>query len=158
MEYRRLSHCVYGCDYHIVLVTKYRRRIFNKGIFAYMETQLLEVKKHYPQVEVKEANQDEDHVHLLVSIPPTMSVGKVVGIIKANTGRGLKQKFPFLKEVYWGTESVWSGGYFVSTVGVGEEVVRRYIEYQGMEDSGQAKLEFSWNTPIRKVGDIYTRF
>ena len=120
-----------------------RRKIFNEGIFVYMEKMLLEVKKHYPQIEYKEVNQDQDHIHMLVSIPPTMGVGKVVGIIKSNTGRELKQKFPFLKEVYWGTESVWSSGYFVSTVGINEEIVKRYIEHQGQEDSGQALLEFS---------------
>ena len=142
MEYKRLAHCVYGCDYHIVLVTKYRRQIFNEGIFAYLEKKLLEVKKYYPQIEYKEINHDKDHVHMLISIPPTIGVGKIIGIIKSNTGRELKQKFPFIKEVYWGTESVWSSGYFVSTVGINEDVVKRYIEYQGVEDSGQAKLEF----------------
>ena len=142
MEYKKFSHCVYSCDYHIVLVTKYRKKIFNKGILAYFDKMLLEVKKHYPQIEYKEVNQEEDHIHMLISIPPTMRVGKVVGIIKSNTGRGLKQKFEFLKDVYWGTESVWSSGYFVSTVGVNEEVVKRYIEHQGREDSGQSLIEF----------------
>lgn len=143
MEYRRLSHCVYRCDYHVVLVTKYRRKVFNEGVFAYFEKVLLEVRKYYPQIEIKEVNQDEDHIHLLISIPPTVSVGKIVGVIKVNTGKDLKQKFPYIKEVYWGTESVWSSGYFVSTVGVDEEVVRKYIEHQGAEDSGQAKLELA---------------
>ena len=142
MEYRKLSHSVYYCRYHIVLVSKYRRRIFNEGIFAYFKIKLEEIRKHYPLLEVEEVNQDADHVHLLLSVPPTMSVGNAVGIIKANTAKSLKQKFPFLKEVYWGTDSVWSSGYFVSTVGITEEVVRKYIEMQGKEDSGQAKLVF----------------
>ena len=148
MKYRRLSHCVYYCDYHVVLATKYRRRIFNEGIFAYFEAKLLEVKKYYPQIDYKELNHDKDHIHLLVSIPPTMGVGKAIGIIKSNTAKGLKQKFPFLKEVYWGTESIWSDGYFVSTVGVNEEVVKRYIKQQGEEDSGQVILNWP-DTPSR---------
>lgn len=143
MEYKRLSHCVYYCDYHLVIVTKYRKKIFNEGIFGYFDKRLEEIKKHYPQLEFKEVNHDKDHVHLLVSIPPTMSVGSVVRILKSNMGRDLKQKFPFLKEVYWGTESVWSGGYFVSTVGVNEGTIREYIKRQGEEDSGQAKLELA---------------
>jgi len=85
-------------------------------------------------------NHDKDHVHLLVSIPPKMSVGSAVRIIKSNTGRDMKKKFEFLKEVYWGTESVWSGGYFVSTVRINEKIIRQYIEKQGQEDAGQAKL------------------
>ena len=53
----------------------------------------------------------------------------------------MKQKFPFLKEVYWGAAGLWSDGYFVSTVGINEEVIKDYIERQGKEDIGQAKLE-----------------
>jgi putative transposase len=71
-----------------------------------------------------------------------MSVGSAVRVIKSNTANSLKQKFPFLKQVYWGTDSIWSEGYFVSTVGLDEETVRAYIERQGQEDNGQAKLVF----------------
>ena len=141
-KYRRDNHCVYLCDYHIVLPTKYRRNIFNEGVFAYLETKLAEIRNYYPEIEFKKVNHDRDHIHMLVSIPPKMSVGSVVRIIKSNTSRGLKQKFPFLKQVYWGTDGIWSEGYFASTVGVNEEIIMRYIEHQGKEDSGQAKLAF----------------
>lgn len=77
---------------------------------------------------------------MLVSIPPKLSIGKVVGIIKANTSRRLKEKFSYLKEVYWGTDGIWSDGYFVSTVGINEEIIQKYIQHQGQEDSGQAQL------------------
>ncbi len=73
------------------------------------------LQKHYPLIRFGTVNHDKDHIHFLVSIPPTMSVGKAIGIIKQNTSRELKQKFPFLKQVYWGTDAVWSEGYFVST-------------------------------------------
>lgn len=132
-----LSHCVYQCDYHVVLVTKYRRKIFNEGIFAYFKIKLAEIKEHYPLIKVEEVNHDKDHIHFLVSIPPTISVGKAVGILKQNTARFLKQKFPFLKEVYWGTDAIWSEGYFVSTVGISDKVIRAYIEQQGKKDAGQ---------------------
>ena len=141
MELIHLSHCVYYCDYHIVLVTKYRKGIFNKGIFAYIDKKLAEITEHYPLIRFTTVNQDKDHIHLLVSIPPTMSVGKVVGIIKQNSSRELKQKFPFVGKVYWGTESVWSEGYFVSTVGIDEVVITEYIERQGKKDAGQTKFE-----------------
>ncbi|MCB1564025.1 MAG: IS200/IS605 family transposase, partial [Alphaproteobacteria bacterium] len=85
-------------------------------------------------------NDDKDHIHLLVSIPPKMSVGSVVRIIKTNTASKLKVNFPFLKKVYWGTDSIWSGSYFVSTVGVDEAIIRRYIQHQGEEDQGRAML------------------
>ena len=112
MELTQLSHCLYQCDYHIILVTKYRRAIFNEGIFAYINNKLAEITEHYPLIRFDIVNHDKDHIHFLVSIPPTMAVGKVVGIIKQNTSRELKQKFPFVKQVYWGTDSVWSEGYF----------------------------------------------
>ena len=102
MELIHLAHCVYHCDYHIVLVTKYRKAVFNEGIFTYFEKKLAEVTEHYPLIQFKEVNHDKDHIHFLVSIPPMMTVGKVIGIIKQNTSRELKQKFPFLKKVYWG--------------------------------------------------------
>lgn len=140
MELIHLSHCVYHCDYHIVLVTKYRKSLFNEGVFAYFRQRLAEVSEHYPLIIFKEVNVDEDHIHLLISIPPTMGVGKVVGIVKQNTARELKQKFPFIGEAYWGTEAVWSEGYFVSTVGLNEQVIKRYIKMQGEEDSGRTKF------------------
>jgi putative transposase len=77
-------------------------------------------------------------VHLMVSIPPNYSIVKVVVIIKANTARRLKEKFcDFLRKVYWGTQGIWSSGYFVSTVGINDEIIRRYIEYQGKENEGR---------------------
>ena len=95
---------------------------------------------HYPEIDIIEINHDADHIHLLVSIPLKLSVGKVVGFIKANTSRGLKEKFSFLKGVYWGTDGIWSDGHFVSTAGVNEQIIQKYIQHQGREDSGQAQL------------------
>ncbi len=140
MRYKKRPHCVYCCDCHLVITTKYRRKVFNDGVHAYMRERLKEIVEHYPELEIKESNHDKDHVHLLVSIPPQMSVGSAVRIIKSNTSRRVKEKFPFLKKVYWGTDGIWSDGYFVSTVGVNEAIIRKYIEYQGQEDSGQAQL------------------
>jgi putative transposase len=121
--------------------TKYRKKIFNEGVLAYLQEVIKGLSKRYPELLVKEINTDLDHVHILISIPPQLSVGKVVGIIKANTARELNIKFPFLREVYWGTRSIWSAGYFVSTVGINEEIIRKYIQQQGEEDAGQAQLE-----------------
>ena len=142
MELTHLSHCVYHCDYHLVVVTKYRKKIFNEGIFAYFKIKLAEITEHYPLIRFKVVNHDQDHLHFQVSIPPTMSLGKAVGLIKQNTAVKLKQKFPFLKQVYWGTEAIWSEGYFVSTVGINEAMIKAYIEAQGKKDSGQISERF----------------
>ena len=85
-------------------------------------------------------NHDRDHVHILLSIPPKMSVGSVVRIIKSNTGNSMKKKFDFLKKIYQGNDGIWSDGYFVSTTGINESIISHYIQYQGKEDCGQAQL------------------
>ena len=143
MELTSLSHCLYHCEYHIVITTKYRRKVFNQGVFAYFDIKLAEITEHYPLIQFKKVNHDKDHIHLLVSIPPTMTVGRAVGLIKQNTAKELKQKFPFLKQIYWGTEAVWSEGYFASTVGINESIIQKYIENQGKKETGQAMLVFN---------------
>ena len=139
--YRHKSHCVFVCDYHIVFPTKYRRKIINEGVKAFIVSRIEEIKEHYPELQFKKVNTDKDHIHMLVSIPPQFAIGKVVGIIKANTARGMKAELPFLKQVYWGTDSIWSEGYFVSTVGINEDIITRYIEQQGQADAGQSSLK-----------------
>ena len=142
MECQKQGHVVYHTRYHVVFVTKYRRKVLRGGVGEYLKVKLQEVNEYYPDLEILEVNTDEDHVHLLVSIPPKMAVSQAVRIIKSNTGRALRRKFPFLQKLYWGVPGIWSVGHFVSTVGIKESVIRKYIEQQGQEDSGQAKLEF----------------
>jgi putative transposase len=139
MEYRKQSHAVYHCKYHLILPTKYRRAIFNKGMTEYLKLKILEIKKYYPEIDFERISSDKDHLHILASIPPKMSIGSVVRLIKTNTSRGIKQKFPFLKNVYWGTDGIWSEGYFISTTGINEEIIRKYIEAQQKEDVGQSE-------------------
>jgi putative transposase len=105
-----------------------------------MKDRLKQVKEYYPEIDILKINHDVDHIHILVVIPPKFSVSQVVRILKSNTSKDLKKKFPFLKKVYWGTDGIWSDGYFVSTIGIDEEIISRYIENQGKEDSGQAQL------------------
>ena len=71
-----------------------------------------------------------------------MSVGSVIRLIKTNTAKHIKKKFPVLNQYYWGTDSLWSEGYFVSTVGVTTEIIKRYIEKQGALDTGQRATLF----------------
>jgi putative transposase len=140
MDYRKQAHAVYYTRYHIVVSTKYRRKILKAGVGEYLKKVVLQVSKVHPDMEVLEVKSDVDHMHLLMSIPPKYSVSEVVTIMKANTGRKLREKFPYLDKVYWGVKGIWSTGYFVSTVGVNESTIRRYVRMQGEEDSGQAKL------------------
>jgi putative transposase len=141
-EYRRMSHCVYLCDYHIVFPTKYRRSVITTELWKYIYGKLIEITDHYPKLYVKEANHDKDHIHLLISIPPQIPVGSVVRLVKSNTSRGIKEKFPGLKKQYWGTDGIWSDGYFVSTVGITTETIKNYIAKQGDLDAGQTTKLF----------------
>ncbi len=141
-EFRRQSNCVYDCTYHLVLPTKYRKKIFNEGTFAFFKERMRELQEHYPEIWIKGQNHDRDHVHLMLTFPPKYSIGSVVRIIKSNTARSMKQMFPFLKKCYYGTDGIWSDGYLVSTVGLNEKIIKKYIEKQGQEDLGRTGYLF----------------
>lgn len=132
---------MYKNEYHLILVSKYRREIFNEGVFKYMMECLKEFHEHCPEIEIIEANHDKDHVHFMVSIAPKYSVSEVVRKIKLNTQKHLKKKYRYIAETYYGIGGIWSDGYFSSTVGLNEVMIRRYIEMQGEQDQGRAQLE-----------------
>ena len=141
MELRRQAHAVYHTKYHLVLSTRYRRKVLKHGMGKYLGVLMKAINRRHPEIEIYEVNTDKDHIHLLLSIAPKMAVSEAVKILKCNTARGMYRKFPYLKDVYWDRESgIWSVGYFVSTVGINEEMIKKYIELQGKEDSGQATL------------------
>ena len=144
-QYRRDNHCVYLCDYHLVLPTKYRHPVITPELWSYLYGKLIEITTFYPKLYIKEANTDpvtKDHIHLLISIPPQMSVGTAVRLLKTNTARNIKHKFPVLRKHYWGIDSLWSEGYFASTVGITTETIKRYIANQGNLDTGQRATLF----------------
>lgn len=141
MEFYHQGHCTYYTRYHLILSSKYRRKIFNPGIPAYFREAIQQIRDYYPYLVIFEINTDQDHARILISIPPKIAVSKAVNIIKSNTATAMKKKFPeFFKKAYWGTDGIWSDGYFTSTVGANEKVIKQNIEMQGREDSGQAKL------------------
>jgi putative transposase len=142
MDFKKQGHCVYYNRYHLVIATKYRRKILKPGFGEYLQKLVIGIGRQIPEIEVIEVNTDKDHMHILLSIPPKMSVSEVVKAIKAKTGLYMRKKFPFLDKVYWDINGIWSRGYFVSTVSISESTIRKYIEMHGKEDSGQAKLEF----------------
>ena len=141
MQLRKQGHCAYKCEYHIVIVTKYRHKIFTEGAFSYFR-ELMNSIVHagMPEVIFIESNHDNDHIHMVLSIPPKMRISDVVRRIKSTSGRLLKKKFDYMRKAYWGIDGIWSDGYFVSTVGVNEEIIKKYVEEQGKEDRGQAQL------------------
>jgi len=142
MRLHRSAHTVYKTQYLIVWVTRFRRKVHVPGVERYLRVKLEEVRKWYPDWEYAAIGVEVDHVHLHMVIPPKYAVSWVVETIKKNTSRALSEKFAFLKEVYWDEDGIWTKGYFVSTVGINEGIIRRYVAMQGKEDAGQAQLEW----------------
>ncbi len=142
MKLYKSAHSIYKTQYHIVWITRYRRKILVTGVNSYLEIKLQEIRKYYPDWEYLEIGIKPDHVHLYMVIPPKYAVSMVVETIKKNTSRSLSKKFNFLQKVYWDKKGIWGEGYFVSTVGINEEVIRRYVQQQAEEETGQAQLEF----------------
>ena len=143
MKLHKQAHTVYKTQYHIVWVTRYRRKILVKGMEVYFKEALKEVREFFPDWFIEEVGTDEDHVHLYMVIPPKYAVSKVVEVMKSISSKRMKEKFPhFLKKVYWDGGGIWSKGFFVSTAGINEDVIRKYVKYQGQEDSSQTKFEW----------------
>ena len=80
-------------------------------------------------------------IHTVMVIPPKYSVSDVVGRIKGMTASKLRNRFEWLRKMYWEDNTMWSPGFFVSTVGIDEDKIRKYVRWQESQDSGQAKLE-----------------
>ena len=143
IEYRKQAHAVYYTCYHLVFVTKYRRKVLKQGMGSYAQSVFKNIVLKYPDIEILEMNTDEDHIHLMVVILPKLPVSHAVNILKSNSARAMRLRFPFLASMYEHDNlGFWSDGYFVSTVGLNEKILRRYIEAQGQEDKGQTK--FVW--------------
>ena len=129
METRFSGHSVYRTEYHIVWIPKYRRRILNPGVKAYLDKLLPRVLETMPGCEIVEYNIQVDHIHMLMIIPPKYAVSNVVGRIKGVTSSKLRKRFSWLRKVYWKENLVWSAGYFVSTVGIDEDKILRYVKW-----------------------------
>ena len=128
-KYRKLTHTVYCCDYHIVFTPKYRFRILEGKVGEIVEYKLRQICAWY-DVEIKEMNIQSDHIHMLISIPPKYSVSEMMGILKGKSAIAIfKTKRRLKQKPYWGNH-FWARGYFVSTVGLDEEKIKRYIKYQ----------------------------
>ena len=141
MEIRLTGHTAYRTEYHIVWIPKYRHRILNPGVKGYLMKLFPKAMEQLPGCEIIKCNMQPGHIHLVMIIPPKYAVSTVVGKIKNMTSTELRKKLEWLRAHYRGEGVVWSPGYFVSTVGIDEEKIIKYVEYQGRQDSGQAKLD-----------------
>jgi putative transposase len=127
-KYRKLTHAIYRCDYHVVFVPKYRFRILSGAIAEQMHTDIRAICS-WRDVEVLELSVQPDHVHLVCSIPPKIAISSFVGLLKGKLAIKMFKSYPKFRKLYWGNH-FWARGYFVTTVGVDEELVRRYVRHQ----------------------------
>jgi putative transposase len=140
-EYQSLSHTRWDCKYHVVFIPKRRK----KAIFGALRRHLGEIFRELAlqrESKVVEGHLMTDHVHMCLSIPPKHSVSHVVGYIKGKSAISIARQFGGRQRNFTG-EVFWARGYFVSTVGLDEEMVRAYIRNQELEDEryDQMKLE-----------------
>jgi putative transposase len=128
-EYNKSSHVTYDIKYPIIWVTKYRYRVLG-GNMSKRLRELIRQGCEARNITIVSGNISKDHIHLLLSCPPSLAPGKIVRYLRGRSSRLLQEEFPELKKRYWG-QHLWGRGYFCATVGsVTEETIMKYIENQ----------------------------
>jgi putative transposase len=137
-EYESLSHTKWDCKYHVIFIPKCRRRT----IYVELRPQLGQVFRRLAQQKesrIEEGHLLADHVHMLISIPPKYAVSQVVGFIKGKSAIHLARVYGERKRNFVG-QHFWARGYFVSTVGRDQELIREYVKKQEAEDTRLEQL------------------
>lgn len=137
-EFESLSHTKWDCKYHVVFIPKGRK----KALFGHMRQHLGEVLRRLAQQkesQIEEGHLLPDHVHMLIAIPPKFAVSQVVGFIKGKSAIHIARTYGERARNFSG-QHFWARGYFVSTVGLDEETIRRYIQNQEKEDARMDQL------------------
>lgn len=132
-RFSKLSQTLWHCQYHIIWVPKFRYRVL-EGKIATEVSNCIRAFSEQQRAEIVELNVQVDHVHLLVKVPPKVSISNYVGTIKGRTAIRVLNKFKQLKKKpYWGNH-LWARGYCVDTVGVDAEMIRKYVKYQESQE------------------------
>ena len=141
-NYRTGSHSRFDLKYHIVWVTKYRKRVLTGPVGYRVRDLIIEICKRN-EVEILQGHVSSDHVHLFVSSPPNLSVSKLVQYLKGKTSRKLMMEFRPIQKQFWGRH-VWARGYFAASSGnVTDEVVQEYIRLQDSHEPSDGSQNFS---------------
>jgi putative transposase len=138
MDYRKTSHAVYDLKYHLVWITKYRKPVL-RGEIAVRLRELIRQTCQSLDVYIEKGHIATDHIHLLVSVPPYVSVSDLLQHLKGRSSRRMLQEFGELNRQFWGRH-LWARGYFAASSGnVTDEIIKQYIESQGQEPTGDDK-------------------
>ncbi len=138
-NYNKLKHTTWECKYHLVWIPKYRKKIIYGPLRKYLGEILKELTLQR-ESKIIEGHLMGDHVHVLISIPPKYSVSQVVGYIKGKSAIHIARTYAGKRNNFVG-QSFWARGYFVSTVGRNEEIVKKYIKKQEEADRKIEQLE-----------------
>ena len=131
-NYRKSSHSLYDCKYHIVWITKYRKPVL-VGVIAERIRELVRQVCKENEVEIIKGHVSKDHIHLIVSVPPQLSISKLVQYLKGKSSYKMMQENKQISKMFWGRH-MWARGYFVATSGnVTDEVIMEYIKNQDIE-------------------------
>ncbi|MEZ7172958.1 IS200/IS605 family transposase [Sporosarcina sp. OR05] len=131
--FKKSSHTVHDIKYHVIWVTKYRYKVLS-GPVAIRTRELIRQGCEARGITILQGSVGKDHIHLLLSCPPSLSPNKILQYLKGRSSRLLQDEFPELKKRFWG-QHLWARGYFCTTVGtVTEEIVRNYIANQFNEE------------------------
>ena len=130
MKFDNNNHSVFMLQYHLVLVTKYRKRVINDTISVRLREIFDYIASNY-NISVEEWNHDEDHVHILFRAHPNSELSKFINAYKSASSRLIKKENPSLRKHLW-KEMFWSRSFcLITTGGVSADVIRRYIQTQG---------------------------
>lgn len=141
-----LAHTVWECKYHVVWVPKRRRKVIFGRLRREVGTIIRRLCK-YKGIEMMEGNTGIDHIHILVSIPPKYSVATIAGYLKGKSAMIVFEKYSNLKKNFKG-HNFWARGYYVSTVGLDEAKVRKYIKEQEMKETIEDKYDSDLSNPF----------
>ena len=131
-EFRKGSHSKYDIKVHIVWITKYRKPVLN-GMVAKRVRELLREICLANEIQIIKGHVSQDHVHMLISYPPRLSISKIVQYLKGKSSRKILQEYTEMRKMFWG-QHIWARGYFaVSTGNVTDKVIKEYIENQDQE-------------------------
>ena len=137
-NYQSLSHTKWECKYHVVFIPKYRKKVIYGEIRRHLGEALRRLAEQR-ESRIEEGHLHADHVHMMISIPPKYSVSQVIGYIKGKSAIHIARTFAGRKRNFVG-QHFWARGYFVSTVGRDEAVIREYIRQHEDEDRRQDQL------------------
>lgn len=137
-EYRKGSHTIYDLKYHIVWITKYRKKVM-RGEIGLRLRELLRQVCEAEDVQIVKGHIAPDHVHLLVSVPPQIAISDLVQRLKGRSARKMLDEFGELRRQFWG-QHLWARGYFVASTGnVTDEIIAEYIESQSEKLLGDSE-------------------